>query len=129
MRALTLLLSLLLYVQDTAFNEKDLYGAWRWVRSSGGIWDHTITPEKAGETKKIILTKDHHAMYYTNDSLALRINYMILKEKSLFADEPVPVLRLTGLIRTQIISLLQDTLYLRDNAYDGYAHVYVRFRD
>jgi len=116
-------------MQDDALDEKEMYGAWQWVQSSGGLLGNTLTPENIKLSKKIVLTKDHVIMYYANDSITLKQNYQIQNEKSIFSQSLQSVLRISGMIKTQTISMTgQDTLLLRDNVYDGYAHVYVRLR-
>jgi hypothetical protein len=120
---------LVLAAQETAFNENDVYGNWTWLSSSGGLLDHTITPEDTKKSKRIELTKDHVIMYYAGDSLTVRLHYQIQPEKTIFSDLPVPVLRLTGSTKTQSITLIGiDTLLLKDNAFDGYRHLYRRLR-
>ncbi|KAB2880511.1 hypothetical protein F9K33_04865 [bacterium] len=117
-------------IQEPVLDEKEMYGAWSWVQSSGGLLGNTLTPENIKLSKKIVLTKDHVIMYYANDSLTLKQNYQIQNEKSIYSQSPAPVLRISGMTKTQTISLRgQDTLFLRENVYDGYAHVYVRLRE
>lgn len=117
-------------LQNSPFDEKEIYGAWRWLYSTGGFLENTVTPENTHASKKILFTKDHVILYYAGDSVIVKQNYNIQDEKTIFSVSRRPVLRLSGLSKVQEISLAgKDTLKLKDNTYDGYEHVYVRLPD
>lgn len=129
MKFAALLMIAFLTHQESPFTESEVYGEWAWFFSKGGLMDHTITPEKVKASKKLVLTKDHVAMFFVEDSLTLRKNYQIQSEKTVFSESFRPVFRLAGMQKTQMIALIgKDTLELKDNAFDGYTHRYVRVK-
>lgn len=129
MKFVTMIIFVMLTAQENAFNESDIYGEWKWLYSKGGLMDHTLTPENTNMLKRIVLTKDHVAMFYAGDSLTLRKNYQIQSEKTIFSGSPQVVLRLVGLKKTQALTLTaNDSLELKDNSFDGYTHRYVRVK-
>ena len=129
MKSAILLMLAVLMIQESTFTESEVYGEWVWLFSKGGLMDHTLTPETVKNSKRIVMTKDHVAMFFAGDSLILRKNYQIQTEKTVFSKSPRPVLRLAGMNKTQTVTLVgKDTLELKDNAFDGYTHRYVRVK-
>lgn len=127
MNHIVFILLMLIALQDPSFDEQTIYGSWKWAESSGGLLGNTLTPENINSSRKIVFTKDHVYMFYVKDSLALRQNYQIQNEKTIFSFESQPVLRISGLSKTQSILMTgKDTLRLKDNVYDGYVHLYVK---
>ena len=129
MKSVILLVFAVLMIQESTFTESEVYGEWIWLFSKGGLMDHTLTPETVKSSKRIVITKDHVAMFFAGDSLILRKNYQIQSEKTVFSESFRPVFRLAGMQKTQMIALIgKDTLELKDNAFDGYTHRYVRVK-
>jgi hypothetical protein len=129
MKFAVLLVLAVLMIQESPFTESEVYGEWIWLFSKGGLMDHTLTPETVKNSKRIVMTKDHVVMIFSGDSLTLRKNYQIQSEKTVFSESFQPVLHLAGMNKTQTITLIgKDTLVLKDNAFDGYTHNYVRLK-
>ena len=129
MKAVLFVILFLVFSQESGWNENVLYGEWQWLYSEGGFMGNRITPDDTKSAKKIVLTKDHVLIYYTDDSLVTRRNYQVQLEKTAFSKTLQPVLHLSGTNKTQTVALSgNDTLKLKDNSYDGYEHGYVRVK-
>ncbi len=129
MRNALILMTAVCVLQEQEWNESALYGEWQWMYSTGGFTGQTISSRESKTVKRIVLSKDHLIMYFAGDSLITRRNYQVQIERNIFSNTPGPVLRLSGLSKTQIITMIgRDTLKLKDNAFDGYEHGYVRIR-
>ena len=125
MKLFTLIAGILLFLQD--FTDRDLMGTWKWVKSSGGMLGIETTAEKSGVSRTISFSRDHVALFYVGDSLTFKNNFFILQEKTIFSEQPENVLKIKGTLKSQSIDFIgKDTLILRENAFDGFTHTYVR---
>jgi len=128
MKLLTsILVAGLLFMQD--LTDQDLFGTWKWVKSYGGLLGNETSAERSGVSKKIVFSRDHVALFYVADSLTFENSFFVIQEKTVFADDAKSILKIIGMLKSQIIDFRgPDTLTLRENAFDGFTHQYVRIR-
>jgi hypothetical protein len=103
-----------------------LWGTWRWVRSSGGMLG--IVREAAGDdVQTLTFTRDHVAIFKQNDSTIFLGNYHVYSGQTVFSSAPQSLVRIQGMQRILIVrSVTRDSLFLKENAFDGWERVYVR---
>ncbi len=114
--------------QDTFFDESLLYGRWIWIESYGGLTESRSTARETGFEKSVLFTKDHNVFYFLKDSVTFRSTYICQTAVSLFSDKPEVVMGVRGFAKKQVVRLTPDTLWLRENVYDGFTHVYVKMK-
>ncbi len=110
-------------LQDPA---EPLWGSWQWVRSSGGMLGLVREPA-ANEVQTLTFTRDHVAIYATNDSMTYTSNYQVYSDKTVFSAKPQPVVRIQGTKRILIVRhVTTDSLVLKEDSFDGWERVYVK---
>ena len=106
-----------------------LDGQWQWVQMVGGIAGETRTPESTGDQMRIEFTERYTYDFYRNDTLLSSEPYVIKMMPSVYLPDSVPTIYIEGGISQAFeFSALNDSLYLFDNCYDCFAHVYYRIR-
>ena len=111
------------------FTDHDLMGTWKWVKSTGALLGNVTTAEKTSKSKTVVFSRDHVALLYVNDSLTFKNNFFVVNEKTIFSEEPMAVLKIKGMLRSQLIDFSgKDTLVLKETAFDGFIHQYVRVK-
>ncbi len=110
-------------LQDPA---QPIWGTWRWVRSSGGMFG-AIREADSTTAQTVTFTRDHVAIYRDRDSVTFQGNYHLYEGPSVFSTTSVWLMQVQGMKRIQFVErVTRDTLILRDNAYDGWTRLYVR---
>ena len=107
--------------------QDQLYGKWKWEKSTGGIAGVTNLPA-AGELKTIEFFSSGKYEMKRNDSTEREGSFHIEKIASQYSNDPeYPVVYEKGLI-PQVIRVLGNDLILLDNVSDGFAYFYVRIK-
>jgi hypothetical protein len=107
--------------------QDQLYGKWKWEKSTGGIAGVTNLPVP-GEWRTLEFFTSGKYEMKKNDSLEREGNFHIEKMASQYStDHEYAVVYENGPI-PQIIRVLGSDLILLDNANDGFACFYVRIK-
>ena len=129
MKAIMMVICFLILQDQPALDPSLLYGRWAWYASEGGMMGQHITAEQTRENKSLVFSKDHAVFYMVADSVSFKSRYVIETRRSEFTGKDMPSLRIQGIAKDQWISMQgRDTLFLRENKYDGWTHRYVRIR-
>ena len=107
-------------------NTTPLIGKWKWIQSSGGFAGETVTPESTGESRSIEFGEMGIVTFYTNGEVTLSSTFRTDAEKTIFAEDPQPVLYVEGYFMYAYSFPYFDQLELSENVYDGYSHVYIK---
>jgi hypothetical protein len=106
-----------------------IVGSWDWYESTGGIGGWHETPENTGETRTVVFSDDGTVTFYTDDEVTLSSTYTLAVEETIFAQAPLPVVRIEGQSFALAYSFpSEDELVLKDNVYDGFVSQYERAR-
>lgn len=107
-----------------------LYQSWEWQCSTGGFGGRdSLTPEKAGYTRKIEFTKKGKYREFRSDTLRVSTRFMVRREKTIFSEDSLHIIRFADSARFPplvIWKLTQDTLELGDNHVEPFGHRYRR---
>jgi hypothetical protein len=117
-------------------------GTWRWVRSTGGIGGTTITPTPG------VITKDVYAIHGTfsrfrNDTLIVSARFSfstrdgrilmkltdIRKYLGFPVSDPSYPFGVFDWLGEEWVTFEGDTLFLADNGYDLYSHMFLRLQE
>jgi hypothetical protein len=111
---------------------RKLYGTWDWVESSGGFDGGTITPAKAGFHKSIEFNIDGIYTLSIDGIEKEKTEFSLSKEKSIYASSAWTVKYGTSTEKRSNLQSIKfggkDTLFLSDECYDCYRHIYTRKR-
>jgi hypothetical protein len=111
---------------------KKLFGTWEWVESSGGISGGTITPATEGHHMTIEFKENGVFKKYKNNRRIDRMTFTLSEGSSIISNPAFLIEYKDGCMnKKEVIPQSfkfggQDTLYLSDECYDCYSHVYVR---
>ncbi|MBK5283990.1 MAG: hypothetical protein JJE25_01180 [Bacteroidia bacterium] len=113
---------------------KRLFGRWELIETSGGFTGKFITPKTSGHFEEIEFTMYGNYIKYETGNLSDKKKFNISEEKSIFNKNPVYIISysdadssLTRLLIPQSVRFGgADTLYLNEECYDCFSHVYVR---
>jgi hypothetical protein len=104
-----------------------LYGSWNWVQSSGGFAGETTTPATAGYTMTVEFSPNGIYKWYKNNQLQGQAQYSMTTGNSIFSTEQVNQLQVEGSSTKQAVRFGgPDSLFLNDECYDCYGHIYTR---
>jgi len=107
--------------------QDQLYGKWKWEKSTGGIAGVTNLPAP-GELRTLEFFTGGKYEMKRNDSIESAGSFHIEKIASQYSNDPeYAVVYEKGLI-PQVIRVLGNDLILLDNASDGFAFFYVRIK-
>jgi hypothetical protein len=116
--------------QSPTFTSKEIFGTWRWVQSSGGIAGFTYTPANAGYSQSLQFNRDSTYVVLRNDTVLDNGRFTIKKERTMYGEQPLPVLYLQdSQLSETILQLTPDSLALAQNCYDCFASQYVRMSE
>lgn len=129
--AISLLISLLLIScskDEFSKVKSELYGDWEWQETTGGIMGVMETPASTGKTMMLRFTSDQKYSLLSNGALTSEGTFSIRKERSIVdqTDKPVIVLSPSPWPDMMILELSDNRLWLFENVYDGFNHIYVR---
>lgn len=103
---------------------------WIWESSMGGFTGRdTLTPGKAGYTRKIRFLKNGTFRGFRNDTLLNTTRFAVRKEQTIFSGDSLRVIRFadSGRCPKQVIwKVTRDTLELGDNHVEPFMHRYRR---
>jgi hypothetical protein len=113
---------------------KKIFGRWEWVESSGGFMGKVITPAKAGYTEEIEFLKDGIFLKFKNGNVIDKNKFSISEGKSIFKAESSYIISFSPVdssgpssMQKQSLSFAgNDTLFLSEECYDCFSHVYLR---
>ena len=98
--------------------------SWLWVSSSGGFAGTIETPASTGNEVVIEFTAKTFKRY-VNGSLDEDLRYKVKLEESIFSTELEEVVTFSNGWRQSYL-INGDTLFLSDECFDCYGHVYIR---
>jgi hypothetical protein len=129
--AMSMLFSLLLIScskDEFSKVKSELYGDWEWQETTGGIMGVLETPASTGKTMMLRFTSDQKYSLFSNGALTSEGTFSIRKERSIVdqTDKPVIVFSPSPWSDMMIMELSDNRLWLFENVYDGFNHVYVR---
>lgn len=109
---------------EDPINQKNIYGNWIWINSTGGIDGRTETPATTGKVIRLEITKQS-IKHYVNNALTGDYPYVIKTQQSqLFGKPAEMILYENG--SSQIIEGKQDELLLTEDCFDCFSHLYTR---
>ena len=105
-----------------------LVGSWQWVSSTGGLRGQDLqTPASTKTTKIIQFTSDNQFISYKQGLKDQETTYTLLKGKSIYhANGQTDLIHLANRDSRYSYRLEDNQLYLFDECYDCYTHLYVR---
>ncbi len=112
-----------------------LFGSWEWVQSSGGFGGQTTTPISAGYSHTVEFNKNGIYKWYKDGKLQDKMKFTATEGSSIYTTGTAFLIKYkdTGLFdknenpTTQRVTFGgQDTLFLSDECYDCYGHIYIR---
>lgn len=101
-------------------------GTWQWVSTSGGFGGLKMNPESSGYSRQIIVDGNHISIYQ-GDSLTISAAFLLYQGKTIFSEQEADLIQV-GDLPEEVIRLSGDSLFLQENVYDGFSHIYVRKR-
>ena len=108
-------------------DDRRMVGTWNWYESSGGIAGIIQTPETTGETRQVVFKRNGRVTFYKNGVVTLISTYTLDTEKTIFSEDPLPVLIVDGTGFIYAYSFpYEDELELKENVYDGFVHKYTK---
>jgi hypothetical protein len=111
--------------QNNAPVENPLVGKWEWVRSKGGLAGTTVSSSPADQ-KQVIFTREGDHELIENGKSKMKVEYVIRNGKSMLSMSHVPMVYFRSNKIYQSFRVESDTLFLTDEIYDGFSHVYLR---
>ena len=112
---------------------KQLIGSWKWVESSGGFTGSTINPTTEGFSDQMEFSeKGKNYKFREGEEMIIR-NFEFEEKKSIFNSQIVYMIKYTSTSEGNLNNWFQsyhfignDSLFLSDECYDCYGHLYVR---
>jgi len=104
-----------------------IIGSWVWYETSGGFAGVHETPVNTGETRKVVFEDNGEVTFYTNGEVTFSSIYTLANEKTIMAEDPLPVVKVEGISFVYVYSFpSSDELILRENVSDGFTYEYRR---
>ena len=110
-------------------DEQKLHGYWEWVSSAGGIAGVYLTPDSVGYNQELLFGDSGTVVTYRNKAVHSVTTYTIeireligtrsVVDMIVYANQP-------DIPQYFEFSANGDTLFLMDNIYDGFNHIYVK---
>lgn len=111
--------------------EKQLIGAWKYTRKSGGYAGKSENADPSS-TQVLEFKSGFSYIQKTNDQVSEQGSYELYKIKSIYSGKEDNAIRFSSMSnqsnKNSIISLQNDTLIIADNVYDGYRMEYIRIK-
>ncbi|MDY7031165.1 MAG: hypothetical protein SVY10_04545 [Thermodesulfobacteriota bacterium] len=127
------LLFVLVVIALTACAEPDdestesIVGSWVWIESIGGFGGLVETPDSTGESHRVVFEANGEVTFYTNEDVFLSSTYSLGIDKTIFAEEWLPVVYVEDSSFMYAYSFPNiGQLELKENVSDGFAHLYDR---
>jgi hypothetical protein len=103
--------------------QKKLFNKWNLLESTGGIAGTTIE----GDGKSIEFTSKGVYRVYDKGQLLEKLNYSIEEAHSIYStDKSYQINYQSGRLQNQTFTFRGDTLFLADEVFDGFTHVYLK---
>ncbi|MEI6853076.1 MAG: hypothetical protein WCL06_09540 [Bacteroidota bacterium] len=112
-----------------------LFGSWEWVQTSGGFAGEIITPSSQGFTQSISFESNGIYKLYKDGIQKEKKTFTLSEGISILTNTSAWMIRYkdTGIgdhsenaIAQSVRFSGQDSLFLADEAFDGYNYVYIR---
>lgn len=135
---MTLLFSVTACKKDISIPNPELeklFGTWNWVQSSGGFSGQAITPTTAGYSQTVEFNQNGSYKIYENGKQKDKMKFSLSSGNSIHSTETAYLIKYkdSGLFDKENNSVTQsvrfggnDTLFLSDECYDCYQHIYIR---
>ena len=125
MRLVIIILSIFLVACDSGIDpDSKLLNRWQWVSSSGGFAGTVQTPSTTGEEITIEFSSKKYKKF-VNGSLTEDLRYKVKLEESIFSTEDEEIINYSNGWRQSYL-IRNDTLFLSDQCYDCFGHIYIR---
>jgi hypothetical protein len=115
-----------------------LFGSWNWVQSSGGFAGQTTTPATVGYTKSLEFNKNGIYKSYKNEKQQEKFKFSLTEGTSISSTGTAYLIeykdlgffhkKTTSMSQQSVWFGGQDTLFLNDEAFDGFFNVYTRIK-
>jgi hypothetical protein len=113
---------------------KRLFGTWEWVESTGGINGDKMTPASVAYTKTIEIEETGILKKFKNGKKIEKLTFTLAQGPTIHSSTPGYLLKYAdkspGRESFSWIQSIEfggrDTLYLNDQCYDCYKHLYIR---
>jgi len=110
-------------------NNTSIFNDWLLRQTSGGIGGATMT---IPEGTKLVLSMSVDSIYreYRNDTLVFQDGFTIRPAISIYSADSLSVIdfKTSKRFNFVVLHLMNDTLILADNMYDGYSYLYTRIK-
>jgi hypothetical protein len=113
--------------QDTAPQESALAGKWEWLESQGGKTGMTVKASQVNN-RQLVFTHNGDFEMIENGESKIKTNYVIREGSSITSAEKVPLIYYRSNYWQQSYQVRRDSLFLTDEVYDGYRHIYLKIR-
>ena len=129
---ITSIFMIAVFMITTSCNNEDLdserlYGAWIWSESSGGIAGMKYTPTTEGYSSVIEFHQSGIFKKYKNEQLETTSKFTLTKGKSIYTSKIANFIEFEEYSIKQSIEFgKKDTLFLRDECFDCFVHIYVK---
>lgn len=108
-------------------NNSSIIGSWEWAQSSGGIAGVVYTPETQGYSQTIEFNANDIYKRYRDGQLQEETHYTLLQDTSILSNTVVDMVQYEDDIRQSFsFSSNGDTLFLKDDVFDGFDYIYIR---
>ncbi|MEJ2697782.1 MAG: hypothetical protein P8013_14180 [Candidatus Sulfobium sp.] len=108
-------------------SNESIVGSWVWYETSGGLAGVHETPEITGESRKVVFEDNGKVTFYTNGEMIFSSTYTLATEKTIIAEDPLPVVKVEGNSFIYAYSFPSpDELTLQENVFDGFTYKYRR---
>lgn len=113
--------------KDNGLKNSSILGSWEWLKSSGGIAGVVYTPETQGYSQLIEFNANDIYKLYRNGQLQNEAHYTLLQDTSILSNTMVDMVQYEDGSRQSFSSSSNDdTLFLREDVFDGFDHIYIR---
>lgn len=102
----------------------EIFGTWKWVKSTGGVSGTTETPESTGN-QVILEISEETIKKYVNGVLESELSYFIVQGQSIWTPIVSNIIIYENDSR-QSVELDGDNLTLYDECYDCFQNEYIR---
>jgi len=113
--------------QESVPSKTTLSGKWEWVESQGGKTGMTVKAS-AVNNRQLIFTHNGDFEMIENGESKIKTSYVIREGSSITSAEKVPLIYYRSDYWQQSYHIKGDSLFLVDEVYDGYRHIYLKIR-
>lgn len=116
---------------------ENLFGTWTWIESTGGESGQAISPATEGYSITVEYNENGVFKRFRDGKKISKMTFKFVEGNSMFSAGQVPMIeykekKITtsplkkGILRASVSFTGNDTLFVSDECYDCYTHLYVR---